>query len=303
MEEKRNNIRPVRTGGRRVTKTTTEYDWNSLERKMKDEKAARQRRQKTRHNASFQKKIRYQKRQKQRRLKMKRRRALVILILIIVLVFILMFVTPIFNIRSVSVDGNRLVGAPEFQEKLKPLVGENLFRSGTGKIRRILKENPYIDNVEIQKKIFPPSLLVTVTEYNPAGLIRVEGKNLIVTKDLRVLSENGEEHPVPIVTGINVESYKIGYELKPDNNEKREIITTALRTMEAVDMLGNVIEFDISDITDITLNYDNRLTVTCGTQLDLDHKLRLLKETVKSLDHNARGTVDLSEPGKAIYIP
>ena len=43
-----------------------------------------------------------------------------------VLVSVLLFMTPIFNIRSVSVEGNVLVTAEQFQEKLKPLVGQNL---------------------------------------------------------------------------------------------------------------------------------------------------------------------------------
>ena len=90
----------------------------------------------------LERKIRYQKKQKQQRLKIQRRRALLGFVLAVILVSVLLFMTPIFNIRSVSVEGNVLVTAEQFQEKLKPLVGQNLFRSGRRKIRNTLKTIP-----------------------------------------------------------------------------------------------------------------------------------------------------------------
>ena len=307
MDEKKSNIRLVRTGGRKVTKTTTEYDWDSLDkgtsvRKRPDSATpARER-----GSSELAKKVRYQKQQKAKRLKIQRRRALIVFILAVILVIVLLFMTPIFNIRSVSVEGNRLVTAEQFQEKLKPLVGENLLRTGGGKIRKTLKTIPYIDTVEVQKKLFPPSVKVVVTEYVPAAIVRAEGNSLLVNSDLRVLTDSGEQvEPVPTVTGFNVSSYKMGEVLKTDDNEKKEIVMTALSTLEATGLLDKVIEINVNDIADITMNYDNRITVKCGTQLDLERKLRLFRETVisNSLAENARGTMDLSEPGKAVYTP
>ena len=307
MDEKKSNIRLVKTGGRKVTKTTTEYDGDSTDTK----KSVRRQpdgttpvRKKT--TSELEKKVRYQKQQKAKRLKIQRRRALIVFILAVILVAVLLFMTPIFNIRSVSVEGNRLVTAEQFQEKLKPLVGENLLRTGGGKIRKTLKTIPFIDTVEVQKKLFPPSVKVVVTEYVPAAIIRTEGISLLVNSELCVLADSGEQiEPVPIVTGITVADYKTGEVLKTDDNEKKEIVMTALSTLEATGLLDKVIEINVNDIADITMNYDNRITVKCGTQLDLERKLRLFRETVtsNSLAENARGTMDLSEPGKAVYTP
>ena len=195
--------------------------------------------------------------------------------------------TPIFNIRSVSVEGNVLVTAEQFQEKLKPLVGQNLFRSGRRKIRNTLKTIPYIDTVDVQKRLFPPSVKVTVTEYTPSAYIKIDGETL------------------PTVTGLTVTDYKLGEILKTDENEKFDITKISLSTLEATGILDKVIEINVTDVTDITMNYDNRITVQCGTQLDLERKIRLFRETVmsNSLTENARGTMDLSESGKAIYTP
>ena len=103
MDEKKSNIRLVKTGGRKVTKTTTEYDGDSTDTK----KSVRRQpdgttpvRKKT--TSELEKKVRYQKQQKAKRLKIQRRRALIVFILAVILVAVLLFMTPIFNIRSVS---------------------------------------------------------------------------------------------------------------------------------------------------------------------------------------------------------
>lgn len=300
MDKNRNNS--SRTGGRRVTKTTTEYDWESLESRSGLKKSSSARKGTT----TLEKRIRHQKRQKQKRLKAQRRRALAVLIAAVILLIILLFLTPIFNIRSVSVEGNALVSSEQFEEKLKPLIGENLFRSGSGKIRKTLKTITYIEDAQVQKRLFPPSVKVTVKEYVPAAVIRSEGKSLLVNDQLRVLTDTGEQPvPVPAVSGFEVSGYENGEILKSDDAEKTSALSTALSTLRATGIIDKTIEVSVNDTSDITINYDNRLTVLCGSSLDLERKLRLFRETLtsNSLAENARGTMDLSESGKAIYTP
>lgn len=301
MDENRSNIRLVKTGGRKVTKTTTEYDWDSLDRKGEKRSDIDDSR---RTMTDLEKRIRYQKQQKHQRLKVQRIRAAVILAFTVIVVSVLLFLTPIFNIKTVMVEGNNLVTAEQFQEKLKPLVGENLFRTGSGKIRKTLKTIPYIDTVDVQKKIFPPSVKVTVTEYVPAAIMRVSGKNLLVNSGLIVLSDSGDAPvTVPVVTGCEVKEYKLSETVRSDETEKMEILTTILSTIESTGIVDKVVEINVSDISNITLNYDNRITVLCGTKLDLERKLRLFKETLTSgsLEDNVRGTMDLTESKKAIF--
>jgi len=302
MDEKKSNIRLVKTGGRRVTKKTTEYDWNGLDKRTENgtDKPKKKR------TADLERRVRYQKKQKELRLKRQRRKALAILILSVVLVNVLLFLTPIFNIRSVTVEGNRLVSAEQFQEILKPLVGENIFRSGSGKIRKSLKAISYIDTVEVEKKVFPPSVNVKVTEYVPAGIMKAEGSILLVNSELRVLADSGEMPvPVPVITGFSVKSFEKGEILKTDDSEKKEVLSVMLSTIGATGIMDKIIEINVNDISDIKMNYDDRIEVFCGSTLDMGRKIRLFKETVtsNSLAENARGTMDLSEVGKAVYTP
>lgn len=303
MDEKKSNIRLVKTGGRRVTKTKTEYDWNGLDKRTENREADVSVKKRT---ADLERRVKYQKKQKAIRLKKQRRRALAILIVSVIAVNALLFLTPVFNIRSVTVEGNRLVGAEQLQEALKPLVGENLFRSGSGKIRKTLKSIAYINTVDVEKKIFPPSVNIKITEHTPAAIMKAEDSVLLVNSELRVLSDSGEmPEPVPVITGFSIKSFEKGEILKTDDNEKKNVLTVMLSTIQATGITDKVIEINVHDLSDIRMNYDDRIDVLCGSTLDMGRKIRLFKETVtsNSLAENARGTMDLSEVGKAVYTP
>ena len=255
---------------------------------------------------AFEHKVSYQKRQKERRMKKKRRRAALVLFLVIVLILALLFLTPVFNIRRLSVEGNSIVPEEQIAELLKPLIGDNLLRTGSEEITKTLKAIPYIDKVYVQKRMFPPSVDITVTEYTEAALIRKEGKTLIVNHGLHVLSEDGEGvYGLPVITGVEVKDYGIGTDLTLNNDEKAAALAALLSALEESGLLSKVIEIDITNLTYITMNYDDRIDVKCGSSLDIDRKISLLAEAVmsNSLSENSKGTIDLSETGKAVYTP
>lgn len=292
MDKKnKNNIRLVKNGSRRVL--DTDNDYSSADEDVTGGEALRR-------------KISYQKKQKERQLKTKRRRVVLIVIALCIIVLILLFLTPIFNIRTISVDGNQIVTQQQIVEKLKPLIGQNLLRTTDGKITDTVKEIPYIDTVDVQKKLFPPSLELYVTEYAPAAIIRASGKNLVVNSSLKVLEElNSARNQLPIVSGVDVESAEMGETLNIGNDYKDNTLKTILHTLETTGLISSIKEININSLTAITMSYEDRISANFGSQLDIERKIRLFKEAVVSdaLTNNARGTIDLSDAGKAIYTP
>lgn len=287
MDERKNNIRLVRDNER----GTGEREYTAPAKSGRE---------------VFKHKVSYQKRQKERRMKKKRRRAAFLFVLAVIIAMILLFLTPIFNIRSVSVEGNNIITDAQITEILKPLVGQNLLRTGSGGITKMLKTNPYVDTVDVQKKLFPPSAEVKITEYTPAAFIRTEGRTLIVNSTLHVLTDSGDIlQKLPVITGIEVTDYSVGEDITLSNDEKASALAAALTAIESTELLDKIIEIDITNLTYIIINYDDRIQVKCGTALDIDRKIRLLAEAVtsNSLSENAKGTIDLSETGKAIYTP
>lgn len=261
-----------------------------------------------RHTKSeLEQKQRYNKKQKQKRLKMKRIRAAVILLLIIVAVAALMLMTPLFNIRSITVEGNKYVTLQQIDEKVHDISRQNLFKVSSGNIKERLKSIAYIEDVDVAKKLFPPSVKITVKECIPAGYIVINGYEVVVDSQLKVLGDDNKfsSENIPEIKGMENDSYTVGKTFESANEEKQEVMVTCLKTMESTGIINKVDNIDISNLTGIKFRYDNRIDALCGTQLDLDRKIRLFRETVysNSIAENAKGTVDLSITGKAVYIP
>lgn len=84
--------------------------------------------------------------------------------------------SPYFQLREVVVDGgSERVPADWVMGTLAPLEGENLVRLELADIAAQLRENPWIDTVELRKEL-PGRLQVAVSERRPVAFLFSEGK-------------------------------------------------------------------------------------------------------------------------------
>ncbi len=244
---------------------------------------------------------------KRYRRRVQRIRAAVILFITAVIMVILVFMTPIFNIERITLYGNNIVTKDTIESKIGYLIGRNLFSTGSGKVRDMLLEIPQIDDVSVSKKIFPPSIELTISESAPAAYMLSSNKVVVINSDMKVIDDSGvfKTDTIPSVSGISIQSYEVNRQIASDSAEKDEILKTMLRSFEATGILGKVTYISLDDLTEIKFNYDNRLECTCGSQLELDRKIRMFAETINSssLDGSVTGTMDLGTPGQAVLNP
>lgn len=281
---------------------------SGYEQKQKPRKRKRvAQKKKTGADGSFEQNRRYNQKQKRQRLRMKRIRALIILFVLLVLVMLLVLMTPVFNISSITVEGNNIVTLEEIDAKVHDISGQNLFRISSGNIKKRLSTIPYLYEAQVTKRIYPPSVKISVTECVPAGFIIVNGYEVIVDSSMKVLGSDNRYSTdnIPEIKGIDCGSYTNGKTLDTGDAEKNEAARTCLSAMARAEILSDVNYIDFSNITGIKFRYNNRIDAICGTHLDLDKKIRFFKETVtnNSIAENARGTIDLSVTGNAVYVP
>lgn len=244
---------------------------------------------------------------KKRRLRMMRIRAAAVFVLAVALVIVLLFVTPIFNIRSISVSGNSVVTLDQINACIGDVVGKNLFATWGSTVEKRLKTIAYIDDAEVSKALIPPTLYVNITECETAAYFEYEGKQVILNSDLKVLDDSNTFpiDGVPLIRGIEPTGYTVGRQFELEDSEKQSALSIFLNTMSDTGQLGDVLYIDLSSITDLRFSYRGMIDVSCGSALELDKKLRMFKAvmTSGSLDENARGEIDLSDPERSVYIP
>lgn len=238
--------------------------------------------------------------------KMKIRRTIFFTVLSLLAVMVIMFYTPIFKIRSIDIEGIHQIEQTEITECMGEVQGKNLFRTKTSSIKKNILKIPYVQSVEIDRKILRTKLIVTITECEDAASIANGDGYIVIDTNARVLKSILEKpENVPEIVGLSVANTQAGEQLKIDDADKFNIILTCLDEMRKIDILKGVKNISVADISNISFNYDNRLDVICGSGVELSKKLAFFKSAINSnrLPENPRGTIDLTTVGKAIYNP
>ena len=249
---------------------------------------------------------RHDERRKKRIREQKRRRIVFFSFLALVFVLIIMFFTPLFNIKNVEIAGNSRVTNEEIISTVGETEGKNLFSYRKRRVRSRLYKIAYIDKVTVKKKVIPPTVTIEIRECVPAFQTEYAGGFAVVDKLGKVLEQASEKvEGVAVMEGVLLTSAKEGETAVFKDSEAQKIIMSCVEGMDKAGIIGDITVMSFADLTNITFNYQSRLDVICGTHIDFQRKLALFKEAVNSnkLTENSRGTINLSTTGKAIYTP
>ncbi len=225
----------------------------------------------------------------------------------VVLAIVLVFMTPIFSIREIRLNGNYIVTKETITSKVGDMIGANLFGTSTSKIEKKVLEIPQINSVEVSKHIFPSYLQLDITENKPAAYLLCGNITLIVDSELKVIDDSGvfSKENLPSISGISVSEYQLNSIIDVKSDEKKNVLIELLQSLEATGLIEKTSYISVDDITSIKFNYDNRIEVLCGSQLQLERKIRMFTEALKTsnITENSMGTFDFSIPGHAIHKP
>lgn len=249
---------------------------------------------------------RHDERRKKRIKEQKMRRIAFFSFLALIAVLIVMFFTPLFNIKNVEISENSRISGEEIINTVGEIEGKNLFSYRKSKIKNRLYRLSYVEKVSVKKKTFPPTISIDIKERTPAFQAEYAGGFAVVDKTGKVLEQASEKlEGVPVMQGVLITSAKPGDAVLFKDAEGQKIVMSCVENMEKAGIIADITVMSFEDMTNITFNYQNRLDVICGTHIDFQRKLALFKEAVNSnkLTENSRGTINLSTTGKAIYTP
>lgn len=246
---------------------------------------------------------RYEKRRRKRKRQIFVMRSAVMFTLCLTLVLIILFMTPLFNIRRITVSGNNVISLEEIDSYIGDLKGENLLKVSEAEVFSRLSKIAYIKNVSVEKNYIKTSLNVYVEERVACGYIEEAGGYFLFDDEGVILAQVSDKPDnIPYVIGNTDENAKNDIKIEEPS---ASVLTDSLKLMKKLGILEGVDNFDITDLSDIKFTYENRLDVSCGSSIDLDRKLRLFEAMVNNnnLANKAQGSVDLSVAGNARYSP
>ena len=165
--------------------------------------------------------------------------------------------SPIFNIKEVEVIGNSKISSETIISLSGITIDQNMFSFRTSNVRESIKNNAYIDTVEIHRDL-PDKISLVVTERKTTYMIKFGNAYAYINNQGYILEITDKEEAVPIITGYETldENIQEGNRL---NTEDLEKLNDVLKIMEAASSSGNnlknlITKIDISDKSNYILN-------------------------------------------------
>ena len=201
-----------------------------------------------------------------------------LLFLLILGVGIFAFISPLFNIEKIEVNGNKKIDSSTVISLSGVVAGKNIFQISKKQVIEGVKENPYINNVTIKRKL-PRTLVIEVKEREVAYQIKVINSYVYVDYQGYILEVSSKEAKVPIIEGLQTEQDTL-LNGKRLSNKDIEVLRIILRIMETaksaeVSKLISKISLQNSEYI-LEMKKENKI-VYLGNATNLSSKMDYLK--------------------------
>jgi POTRA domain-containing protein, ftsQ-type len=193
---------------------------------------------------------------KEKEKKKKKRKKIFKTIKILMMIFILIggvtffLLSPIFNIKNINVSGNSKISSEEILSLSQLRKDENIFKINKQDTREKVKQNAYIDTVEI-KRTLPDVVTIVVTERTATYQISFSNMYMLINNQGYMLETTELDKSMPLIVGVTTkkEEIKPGNRLCSDDLEKLEDVLRILESAKSnnLDKLINKIDITNKD--------------------------------------------------------
>ena len=225
---------------------------------------------------------------KEKERKKKRRKKVFRIIKVLIIIFILaggiayFLLSPIFNIKDISVSGNEKISSEEILSLSQLKKDENIFKMNKKDTKEKVKQNAYIDTVEI-KRTLPDKVIIVVTERIATYQINFANMYMLINNQGYMLEITEMNENMPIIVGVttNEEEIKAGNRLCVEDLERLEDV---LRISESARVNGLdklITKIDITNKNDYVVEMkEEKKTVHFGDTTNLALKMLYVSDII-----------------------
>ena len=227
---------------------------------------------------------------------------ILLLIAIIVGVFLFLFISPVFNIKEVSVQGNNKINSEEIKSLSQLTIDENIFRFSSKEVEENVKENAYVDTVNIKRKL-PNTVEITITERETKYQLEYGNAYIYIDKDGYILEISDVNANLPIIRGYGTlqENLQPGNKLTDEDCEKLITVEKFLRAAQNNGIYDIITYVDISDSKDYKIEMPTKGKIAyLGDDTNINDKMLILKE-ILTREEGKNGEVFINDLNKMFF--
>lgn len=202
-----------------------------------------------------------------------------ILLSALIAAFIFFMMSPLFNLAEIQVANNEKISTDTIISLSKLTIGDNIYKTSINKIKKNIKQNAYIESVEVKRKL-PNIIQVNVKERKTTYNLEYANSFVYINNQGYILDILENKLDVPIIEGYTTsgENMIVGNRL---NDEDLEKLGTVLKIMESASMneISNLItKINISDKQNYIIVLEGeKKTVYLGDASNLSTRMLYLK--------------------------
>lgn len=239
------------------------------------------------------------------------KKVLLLLLKIILIIGILagigafLFVSPVFNITEIRVENSNKISENTYISLSEIQIGENIFRISKSKIIEQIKQESYVENVEVKRE-YPGTVVITVTERTPAYMIEKNGgMYAYIDKNGYNLETTTQALDIPILKGTitDIENLETGARISDEDLSKFNDLIRIMDGIKNNNIQEKLLSVDISDDKNYILEFKNsNKKVILGDTSELSTKMLWIKYFMEKSEEEA-GTVHLSDIENVYFEP
>ena len=244
---------------------------------------------------------------KKRRSRTIRAIAVGVIALAVVSAVIYLFLTRLFIVETIIVDGTDTYSYFEICETANIKTGSVIFFVNEKAINSALTAKfPYIKKAELERQ-YPSIVNIVITEEEPRYYIEYDGEYFVITDEMKVLEKYTDKERM-LVRFKNIKPVYIPDLYKAIVSDKLEFISDkdtrhireVIKTLSEWDNFDKITSLDMTNRFDIRMEYDERITVRFGNKSDLDTKIRFVSGIIPVYSDSAYGTIIVDNADEAV---
>ncbi len=260
------------------------------EKRIKENKARREQNfeleteaviQMTNKNKRKQEEVKRRKVSQEEKRRKKRNKRIKVILQIILLLGILAggiafaMISPIFNIKNIQVMNNEQINSETIISLSELKTEENIFRFSGVITANKIKENAYIKNVKIHRKL-PSTIQIEIEERKHSYSVDFLGKYAYIDKQGYILEIAEESKQKLIIQGIITPEEQVvaGNRLVEEDLEKLEDIIKIMNVSQEYELDNKITSIDISDKNEYSIYLEEeRKKIYLGDNTNLSNKM------------------------------
>lgn len=215
--------------------------------------------------------------------KSKKIKVLIISILVLIAIIAAML-SPLFNIKNIQVVGNTILSSEEIISISGIKTEENMFKVMKLKTIDRIKENAYINEVAIHKKL-PNTIEIQVKERKPSFMLEYGNGYVYLSNQGYMLEISSIKKDIPTILGTTTskEKYKPGNRLNKDDLEKLGTVIKIMAVAKTHNIENLITTIDISNSDNYTLRLEQeKKTVYLGDCSYLETRMSSLMSILEN---------------------